>query len=129
MSATRKLSDSRLLDRTTLGHLLMLDDGEGFLQTITSTFYNDAECLLYDIKSAIETRNYNTLIEAIHGLKGCASNLGAESLKNLCIDYDSLAPTELMDRRYEVVLELATLFQCSKHALNVFIEKQQTIDA
>jgi len=129
MSAIRKLSDSRLLDKSTLTHLLALDDGEGFLQTITSTFYNDAENLLAEIKTAIEMQNYDALLEAIHGLKGCASNLGATSLKKLCLDYDDLAPTALMERRFEVVLELSALFHSTRHALDIFIEKHLAVEA
>jgi len=129
MPVTRKLSDSRLLDQSTLMHLLVLDDGEGFLQTITTTFYNDAENLLAEIKTAIETQNYIALIESIHGLKGCASNLGATSLQELCINYYAMAPAALMERRFEIVLELSVLFQCTQHALNLFIEKNLTVEA
>lgn len=127
MPTTTKLSDSHLLDKSILEHLITLDDGQGFLETISSTFYADAEQLLSDIKDAIEANNYNDLLESIHALKGCASNLGAVSLKKLCIEYYSMAPTALMERRFEIVLELSAMLEISNHALAAFIKNQQSI--
>ncbi len=65
-------------------HELAEDFGVEVLQEIVSEFYQDVDEALVTLSSAVGVGNAEEVRNVLHLIKGCASNLGATALVELC---------------------------------------------
>ena len=79
--AARRLSD--LLDHGRLKEMIE-DFGSDVFQEILVEFYKDVENALTLLTSAVNTGEPDEVKKILHLIKGCASNLGATGLVDLC---------------------------------------------
>ena len=82
-----------VLDRSVLAGLRELrEEGEPDPAVeLIDLFLRDTPPRIQDMQTAIARSDARTLKEAAHGLKGSASNLGAQRLSNLCLALEKLA--------------------------------------
>ncbi len=85
-----------LINEDTLHHLALLGgDQEDFLQTVIYGFLLETEKLLEALRIALSRRDYATLKELAHILKGSSGNVGAEVLFSVCSRILTLDEAEL----------------------------------
>jgi CheY-like chemotaxis protein/HPt (histidine-containing phosphotransfer) domain-containing protein len=97
--AARKRTDAEpadadaVLDRSVLAGLRELrEEGESDPAVeLIDLFLRDTPSRIQDMQTAIARSDARTLKESAHGLKGSASNLGAQRLSNLCLELEKLA--------------------------------------
>ena len=87
------LAAHAVLDRSVLTGLRELgEEGEPDPAVeLIDLFLRDTPPRIQDMQTAIAHSDARTLKEAAHGLKGSASNLGAQRLSNLCLALEKLA--------------------------------------
>jgi HPt (histidine-containing phosphotransfer) domain-containing protein len=116
------MTASDLLDLTTLRNLVELDDGgHGLLAEMTAIFREDTPRRIQDILAAAAAGNGEELSRAAHALKGGAGALGAETLRSLASELETMGRRGSTDVGPELAQQLHTTFQASLSALEAFV--------
>ena len=111
-----------LVDVAKLRALLDLGGDSSFFEDLVAGFLRDSRRSLQKMAAALQDRDYPMLREAIHALRGSASELGATHLVALCATLRTLKPFELgtpravemldtMQHAYSATASLLTDFQ------------------
>lgn len=101
-----------LVNENTLHHLSLLGKNDGFLQTLIHGFISETERGLKGMQTALSSKDYKTLKECAHTIKGSSGNIGADALQNLC--------SKVMQMNYQDIEESAE--GLIKQARNCFKE-------
>ncbi len=112
-----------VIDSEALKELISLDAGNGFLNRLCTSFEEDAESLLENIRSEIGHADYETIKELIHALKGSAGNVGASSFHKRCAYYCDMSKNEFLDHQKMILPDLHRQFTEARHALREYIEE------
>lgn len=112
-----------VIDSEALKELISLDAGNGFLNRLCTSFEEDAESLLENIRSEIGHADYETIKELIHALKGSAGNVGASSFHERCAYYCDMSKNEFLDHQKMILPDLHRQFTEARHALREYIEE------
>ncbi len=85
----RELAMTSSVDTETLTMLKeVMEDDFG---TLITTYLDDVNTRIPQLKAALEGRNCEDLRHGAHSLKGSSSNLGAAPLSELCLQVETLA--------------------------------------
>jgi HPt (histidine-containing phosphotransfer) domain-containing protein len=115
---------SALLDLTTLQNLVDLDDGgHGLLSEMINIFREDTPRRIHDILTAVAKGNAEELSRAGHALKGGAGALGAEAMRHLASDLESLGRSGSVDVGPDLTGRLETAFQATLAALEAYVTR------
>ncbi|MBI4937143.1 MAG: response regulator [Nitrosomonadales bacterium] len=112
-----------LLDDSTLRRLILLDDGEGFVESVIQGFISENELLINSMKTALLRFEYTTFKEQIHTLKGGAGNVGAVALFEACRDALQLNHTDLQASAYDSLSNIEETFRSTRLALDQYLAK------
>jgi HPt (histidine-containing phosphotransfer) domain-containing protein len=115
-----------LLDLTTLQNLVDLDDGgHGLLSEMIAIFREDTPRRIRDILAAAAQGNAEELSHTAHALKGGAGALGAEALRRVAAELESLGRGGSAVVETELSGRLEATFQASLVALEAYVVKLQ----
>ena len=92
---TPSLQGDSLVDVAKLHALLDLGGDTRFFEELVTGFLRDSRRSLQKMAVALQDRDYPMLREAIHALRGSASELGATHLVELCATLRTLKPFDL----------------------------------
>lgn len=94
-SGTREDQASQLLNENTLHQLTLLGGGQPhFLQMVVHGYISETEKLLEAMRTALANREYATLKELAHIVKGSSGNVGADALYELCTEIMQTPPDD-----------------------------------
>jgi two-component system sensor histidine kinase RpfC len=116
-----------LLNEQTLRHLLELGDGQyDFLESVVHGFLNEGERMMEAMDTALSRREYMTLKELAHAIKGSAGNVGAEALLGVCREIMQASHADLQHSAESLLNEAAQKFSATRVALIQYLEKHRT---
>jgi len=103
------------LDERKLGHLLALDQGDGFFRDLVNDYVTDAADLLERLKEDAAEGNARAFRDHAHALKSSSAHVGATTVFELCSGWQQLDDDALLMRaRAEIAeLEAAVIDSCS----------------
>jgi two-component system sensor histidine kinase RpfC len=84
-----------ILDRQVLNNLVSLGSGIEFVSDLIEGFSVDSKSILDEAQQAVTEQNYLGFREALHALKGSASELGSSEFVQLCSKAEKLKPYEM----------------------------------
>ncbi len=118
------MTNSDLLDATTLRNLVELDDGSyGLMKEMIALFREDTPHRIQDILAAASQRDAEALSRSAHALKGGAGTLGARALRALAADLESMAKDGSADAGEDLPHRLEAAFQAALSALETFVQE------
>lgn len=110
--------DATLLNEQTLHQLALIGQGQtNFLPLVIHGFIAETEKLLEAMQTALANREYVTLKELAHIVKGSAGNVGAEALHRLCATILSINQTELQASAPRLLDEAKASFRSTRMLL------------
>ncbi len=110
--------DKPLVDREKLEEILSLSGDAQFFAGLVAGFSRDVARALDRLGSALATRDYPLMREALHALQGSAAELGALRLTELCMEMRRLKPFELGSPQAATLLgQLRDVFEQTQRAL------------
>jgi len=116
------MTAQNLLDLTTLQNLVDLDDGgHGLLSEMIEIFRDDTPRRIRDILAAATEGHAEDLSRAAHALKGGAGALGAEALRHLASDLESLGRSGSAEAGPDLPERLQAAFQTTLAALEAYV--------
>lgn len=116
------MTASDLLDLTTLQNLVELDEGgHELLSEMIAIFRDDTPRRIRDILAAIAQGNAEGLSRAGHALKGGAGALGAEAIRLLAAEMETLGRSGSTDAGEALPERLEGLFQATLAALDAYV--------
>ncbi len=99
--------------------LTMLKDVmEDDFDTLITTYIDDVIIRIPQLKAALDSQNCEELRRDAHSLKGSSSNLGAQSLAELCLQVENLAK----EGETEGVEPLLTQIEMEFHQVKLQLE-------
>jgi HPt (histidine-containing phosphotransfer) domain-containing protein len=117
------MTNSGLLDLTTIQNLVDLDDGgHGLLSEMVEIFREDTPRRIQDILRAAREGKAEELSRAAHALKGGAGALGAEALRALAAKLESLGRGGSAEADADLPEQMETTYQASLLALEAYLE-------
>ncbi len=118
------MTAANLLDLTTLQNLVDLDDGgHGLLSEMIEIFREDTPRRVRDILAAAGEGDAEELSRTAHALKGGAGALGAEALRHLASDLESLGRSGSAAAGADLSERLHATFKDTLAALEAYIAK------
>jgi len=112
------VSDSTMLNEQTLHQLALIGQGQtNFLPLVIHGFISETEKLLEAMQTALANREYVTLKELAHIVKGSAGNVGAEALHQTCGTILSINKTELQANAPRLLDEARASFKSARMLL------------
>ncbi len=109
---TSKRDDSELCDSSVIQQLMSLDSDPGFMQRLLNGFKQDGDKHVKIIKKTA-SHDYLELREALHALKGSATELGAKKLAEMCLIGEQCKPHQIGS---EIIIDLATNIELTYNA-------------
>jgi len=113
------LDEVPMVDEGKVKELLSLDAGTELVARIVECFNEDAEAMLRQMKEVVESRDYYTMKELAHALRGSAANVGLTRLQLVAEQWEQMGEMEFMSIGTDKVDELARLVREASHQLSV----------
>jgi two-component system sensor histidine kinase RpfC len=114
-----------LLNGQTLRHLLELGDGQNdFLESVIGGFLAEGERMIEAMETALSRREYATLKELAHTMKGSAGNVGAEELFGVCREIMQASHADLQHSAENLMNDAAKKFSATRVALMSYLEQR-----
>jgi two-component system sensor histidine kinase RpfC len=119
LSETEAETDhSALINENALHQLTLLGQGkDNFLNLVIHGFVSETEKLVEDMRIAVANRDYATLKDLAHVIKGSAGNVGAEVLHQLCGSIMQSSSVELQSTATEQFRQVQTCFKSTRAML------------
>ncbi len=109
------VAESTVLNEHTLNQLALIGQGQtNFLPLVIHGFIAETEKLLGAMQTALANREYVTLKELAHMIKGSAGNIGAEALHQICGTILSINKTELQASAPRLLDEARASFKSTR---------------
>ncbi|MCP4406905.1 MAG: response regulator [Gammaproteobacteria bacterium] len=113
------------LDEYKLDTLTQLGSGPEFIKQLVEGFQRDGERLMENLQHADDQRDYLEMRDAVHALKGTASELGAIQLIKLCKDVEGLKPYDMVsDKPGLLIEEINEIFVNTCLTLNNYVRRK-----
>jgi two-component system sensor histidine kinase RpfC len=120
-----KIAESSWYDYTVLHELDILGGDPDFIQSLLESFCKQGMQHVVNIKSAIQD-DYPEYRENLHALKGSATELGAGSLVDICLEAESFKPYEIgSDKMVRLYTRLEKIFDNTVSALSSAVTDKQ----
>ncbi|MBS0424494.1 MAG: Hpt domain-containing protein [Proteobacteria bacterium] len=98
------MSDSALnLEKLNSWRQIDPEGGAGFLKKLISIYLSSAPAFQTQIENAVHLGDKNALIKAAHTFKSSATNIGAESLAEICRQLEEHGDKNQLNRAAELV--------------------------
>lgn len=105
-----------LLDASVLEHLERLDKSQDFLNGLISTFIEEGETYLQQMREAMHNNRYQAFIDTVYLLVDSSGQLGAASLYRYSLCVSRARPDELKKTGTQMLDQLDGLFIQTKQA-------------
>ena len=113
------LQEVALVDEEKVGELFALDAGSELVARIMECFNEDVHAMLCQLRRALKDRDYHTMKEIAHALRGSAANVGLPRLQLVAEQWEQLTEAEFLSCGEAEVEELEKLVRESAHRLSV----------
>ena len=113
------MEDVPLVDERKVEELLSLDAGTALVERIMECFDEDAEKILEQMQMVVGLRDYYSMQELAHALRGSAANVGMTRVQLVSEQWEQMSETEFNSVGTEKVDELADLVRESSYLLSV----------
>jgi two-component system sensor histidine kinase RpfC len=115
-----------VINPATLSELELIGTGETFMPDVINAFVQDGEALLRQMEDAVAARQYETLRDLVHAMKGSAVTLGAEQLCMACGSIMNQTPSEQEASGARVLKGVREQFQQACASLLDYLRKTQS---
>lgn len=116
-----------IIDESSFFSLFSLGDDDQFIHTLVANFDKDGTRHVECMKAAV-VDDYLEYREALHALKGSATELGATHLVNICIKGEVLKPYDLGSKEINAIaIEIDTVFKKTIQTLLESIASHQSL--
>ena len=117
-----------ILNQQALNNLAKLGTGKEFIRDLVDGFKRDGEVLLKELDAASEEQDYLRFREALHALKGGATELGGVELVTLCEASERLRPYDMGSTEpANKVVEISNSFNRIAEAMASYLTQQREI--
>ncbi len=113
-----------VIDLPTLIELEHLGKGIEFVRELSDSFIEESKGLMENIDPAIREKDFETILDCIHALKGGAGSVGAHRLQNYCAMLTGIPRSNLDSQLPRLVAGLKAELQDAQHALLAYIEER-----
>ena len=112
------MSITENLDMETVEQLEMIaTDDKEFIITLLETFDQNSKSQIEELQKFLEAKDWTSLKNGAHQLKGSASNVGARTMRLLCKDLEDNAIAKKKDEAQDTLNSIASAFTTCKGAL------------
>ncbi len=117
-----------ILNLQALNKLAKLGTGKEFIRDLVEGFRRDGEVLLKELNAASEAQDYMRFREALHALKGGATELGGVELVTLCEASERLRPYDMGSTEpANKVVEISNGFNRIAEAMASYLTQQREL--
>src|SRR4029077_3915447 len=88
-------SQTVVINPAALTELELIGSGSNFMPELVNGFIQDGEALLRQMEAAVAARQFDTLKDLVHAMKGSAVTLGADQLCKACVGINAQTSSEL----------------------------------
>jgi two-component system sensor histidine kinase RpfC len=120
-----KKSGDLAVDQSVLDELRHLGDGDEFVATLVRDFVDDAEILLDEVESAVESTDVTGFDDAIHTLRSAAANVGATAVFKLCLSWRNVGLSQLKAEGRSYITQLRAEFERVRRAFGPYLEPER----
>jgi len=115
-----------VINAVTLAELELISSGSGFMPELINGFIQDGEALLRQMEAAVAARQYDSLRDLVHAMKGSAVTLGAEQLSKTCVGINAQTGVELEASGPRLLKPVREQFQAASTSLLEYLKKTQS---
>ena len=120
--------NDKVLNQQALNNLARLGTGKEFIRDLFEGFRKDGEVLLEELGAASEAQDYLRFREALHALKGGATELGGVELVTVCEASERLRPYDMDSTEpANKVVEISNSFNRVAEAMASYLTQQREI--
>ncbi len=118
------LTGKKILSKNILDGILAIDNNPDFLSKLIDDFLEDSIVFLRDIEHACHHEDKHVLGERAHALMGCAANLGAVAVADVCRKLQEIASNNVdKDQCQNEVKLLQALMKLTREAMQEYLQK------
>jgi len=115
-----------VINPSVLAELELISSGSTFMPELINGFIQDGEALLRQMDTAFAARQYETLRDLVHAMKGSAVTLGADQLCRTCVGVNAQTTSELEASGARVLKTVRERFQQTCTSLLEYLKKSQS---
>jgi two-component system sensor histidine kinase RpfC len=119
-------TEAMVVNPAALTELEMIGSGSTFMPELVNGFIQDGEALLRQMEAAIAAKQYDTLKDLVHAMKGSAVTLGADQLCKTCVGINAQTSAELEAGGPRVLKVVREHFQQARTSLLEYLKKSQS---
>jgi two-component system sensor histidine kinase RpfC len=119
-------SSQAVINPAALAELELIGSGSTFMPELVNGFIQDGEALLRQMEAAVAARQFDTLKDLVHAMKGSAVTLGAEQLCKTCAGIHAQTSSELEASGARAVRLVREHFQQTCASLLEYLKKSQS---
>lgn len=111
--------EAPMVDADKVGEIMSLDTGTGLVARIMECFMEDAGNTIAQMRKTLKTRDYFSMKELAHALRGSAANVGLSKVQLAAGELEQMPEARFMEMRLSQIDELESLVQESSHQLSI----------
>jgi two-component system, sensor histidine kinase RpfC len=115
-----------VINPATLTELELIGSGSNFMPELVNGFIQDGEALLRQMEAAVAARQFETLKDLLHAMKGSAVTLGADQLCKTCVGINGQTHSELEASGTRALKLVREHFQQTCASLLEYLKKSQS---
>jgi two-component system sensor histidine kinase RpfC len=119
-------SQAAVVNPAALAELELIGSGSTFMPELINGFIQDGEALLRQMEAAIAAKQYITLKDLVHAMKGSAATLGADQLCKSCVAINAQTTSELEASGARVLKLVREHFQQTRASLLEYLKKSHS---
>lgn len=119
-------SPAVVINPAALAELELIGSGSTFMPELINGFIQDGEALLRQMEVAVTAKQYDTLKDLVHAMKGSAVTLGADQLCKTCVGINAQTSSELDASGTRVLKLVREHFQQTRALLLEYLKKSQS---
>ncbi len=117
--------DPSILDKAILAELEKVSPDPGFIRTLLQGFLSDGERLLSLMEDSLLRCDFPEFMDAVHGLKGSAIQIGAQKLVKLLSDTESMEISLILSGRAMFVMDrIREVFFLTASEIRRFVDEE-----
>ena len=115
-----------VINPAAIAELELIGSGSNFMPELVNGFIQDGEALLRQMEAAVAAKQYHTLKDLVHAMKGSAVTLGADQLCKTCVGINAQTSSELEASGARVLKLVREHFQQTCASLLEYLKKGQS---
>jgi len=115
-----------VINPAALTELELIGSGGNFMPELVNGFIQDGEALLRQMEAAVAAKQFDTLKDLLHAMKGSAVTLGADQLCKTCVGINAQTSSELETGGARALKLVREHFQQTCASLLEYLKKSQS---